>query len=260
MCHYMKYLALFSFAMLSISAAAIAPTAEAKEYHSNGIVEFVPNDEITPPVDPENPDPEKPVDPVDPTEPGGEPEPGTAGPLSIDYVSSFDFGKNKISNKDETYYAMAQHYNGHSDSPNYLQVTDNRGTNGGWTLTVAQNGQFMAEKKVQHNNLLGAQITLADPELKSNARSVLKPDAASTIHVDPAGAVSLVLTAKSGIGSGTWDEYWGKVEPFVSKSVLPKQSYNITKAVSLSVPGSTPKDAVTYKTSLTWTLNDIPEN
>ena len=32
----------------------------------------------------------------------------------------------------------------------------------------------------------------------------------------------------------------------------------VNKAVTLSVPGATPKDAVKYSTKLTWILSDIP--
>ena len=34
----------------------------------------------------------------------------------------------------------------------------------------------------------------------------------------------------------------------------------ITRAISLTVPGKTPKDAVQYKTTLTWLLSDVPVN
>ncbi|MEB5953235.1 WxL domain-containing protein, partial [Enterococcus innesii] len=71
---------------------------------SNGAITFEADPNPTNPVDPT--DPEKPVDPVDPTDPDG-PNPGTNGPLSIDYASSLDFGVNKISNKNEVYYARA---------------------------------------------------------------------------------------------------------------------------------------------------------
>ena len=100
---------------------------EAQTYDSNAVVNFVPNQDVTPPVDPINPDPENPVTPIDPTNPNG-PNPGTAGPLSIDYASSLHFGENKISTKNEVYYAKAQAFTGGSEGPNYVQVTDNRGT------------------------------------------------------------------------------------------------------------------------------------
>lgn len=35
---------------------------------------------------------------------------------------------------------------------------------------------------------------------------------------------------------------------------------DITKAIALTVPGNTPKDAVSYATTLTWTLTDVPTN
>ena len=94
------------FQAINASAAETFP----KEYNTEGTITFEAGDnEITPPVDPENPDPEKPVKPIDPTDPEG-PNPGTQGPLSIDYASSFDFGKNRISNKDQVYFARAQQY------------------------------------------------------------------------------------------------------------------------------------------------------
>ncbi len=68
-------------------------------YTSNGIVEFTPSEEPTNLVDPT--DPTNPVDPIDPTDPEG-PNPGTNGPLSIDYASSLDFGvqKNHVEGSD----------------------------------------------------------------------------------------------------------------------------------------------------------------
>ncbi|MCQ6336228.1 MULTISPECIES: WxL domain-containing protein [Bacillus cereus group] len=74
----------------TVALAPLSASADEKGaiYESNGVVEFIPNSEITDPVDPNNPDPAKPVNPVDPTNPDGKPNPGTNGPLSIDYASS----------------------------------------------------------------------------------------------------------------------------------------------------------------------------
>ncbi|MCZ0856403.1 WxL domain-containing protein, partial [Enterococcus faecalis] len=57
----------------------------------------------TKPVNPTNPD-EK-VEPEDPTDPTG-PKPGTAGPFSIDYASSFQFGAHNITFDTKDYYAL----------------------------------------------------------------------------------------------------------------------------------------------------------
>ena len=113
-------------------APAVSFAADGGEYDTNGVITFTPNNGTTDPVDPV--DPTNPVKPVDPTDPSG-PKPGTAGPLSIDYASSLDFGSQKITSKDEIYKAKAQKYldkdNVEKTGPNFVQVTDNRGTEKG---------------------------------------------------------------------------------------------------------------------------------
>lgn len=84
------------FSTVSVAAA------DGGEYTSNGVINYVPNTETTDPVDPL--DPEQPVTPVDPTNPDGKPNPGTNGPLSIDFASSLVFGEQKITSKTQTYY------------------------------------------------------------------------------------------------------------------------------------------------------------
>ena len=42
------------------------------------------------------------------------------------------------------------------EGPNYVQVTDNRGTEAGWSLKVKQEGQF---KSTSGKELTGAAIT-----------------------------------------------------------------------------------------------------
>lgn len=255
------------FLSLAVLAAASAATevsaAEPASYTSNGAVDFIPNTDPTNPVNPENPDPENPVNPVDPTDPDG-PNPGTNGPLSIDYASSLDFGVNKISNKNEVYYARAQGYLNDDGTAsalktaNYVQVTDNRGSNAGWRLSVKQNGQFKNESTL-NQELTGSVITLTSPAVKSNAIGVTAPVAEATITLDAAGAESLVMTAANQTGAGTWVNAWGSVESIteIDKDDQEVQA-DITKAVALSVPGSTPKDAVSYTTTLTWVLSDTP--
>ena len=116
-----KLMTVATLAALSLSTVGgLITQADTVDYDSNGVVEFIPNTDPTKPVDPTDPDPTnpvdpvdpdpyKPVDPVDPTDPNG-PEPGTPGPLSIDYASSFDFGTQKISTQTHTYNAALQKY------------------------------------------------------------------------------------------------------------------------------------------------------
>ncbi|MFQ7233308.1 MAG: WxL domain-containing protein [Enterococcus hulanensis] len=233
---------------------------EAKEYHSNGVIEFIPSTDPIDPVDPENPDPGNPVQPIDPTNPGG-PNPGTQGPLSIDYASSLDFGKNRISNKDEVYFARAQKYQaGKNDSPNYVQISDNRGTNKGWTLSVKQAEQLKSATPTINNTLIGAQITLTNPTVKSSILHGIEPTATESISLVP-GETEVVTSAEDGTGAGTWATYWGIVEEVEEQDENGTvQKVTVTKDVKLSVPGSTPKDAVKYQTQLVWTLSDVPRN
>lgn len=254
-----QLIGLLAFSTLGLLALSIEGyAAENKQYESNGIVEFIPNLDPTDPLDPENPDPEKPVNPIDPTDPDG-PNPGTTGPLSIDYASSLDFGKNRISNKDQVYFARAQAYQGdQKDTANFVQISDNRGTNGGWTLTVKQETQLTSTTQTLNNVLTGAQITLNDPTVNSNAQNVVAPDAKDNIALVP-GQESVVTTAKAEAGAGTWATYWGAVEEVEEVDENgDAQKVNVTKAIQLAVPGSTPKDAVKYQTKLVWTLTDVP--
>ncbi|MFS7404076.1 WxL domain-containing protein [Carnobacterium maltaromaticum] len=248
-----KFIALSAIVLTTLVNVAPALAAEDKTYTSNGIVEFVPSTDPTLPVDPTDPDPTNPVVPIDPTDPEG-PEPGTNGPLSIDYASSLDFGKNKIINKDEVYYANAQELTNGKFVPNYVQVSDNRGTNTGWALTVKQEGQF-ENKTTQHKVLTGSVIKLSNGVAASNQIDVTAPLSPS-IELDASGAASNVMTAANETGSGTWVDRFGTV----TAEEVEGETVQKNKAISLEVPGSTPKDAVKYSTQLTWTLTDTPIN
>ncbi|XYQ01934.1 WxL domain-containing protein [Bacillus safensis] len=218
---------------------------EAQTYDSNAVVNFVPNQDVTPPVDPSNPDPENPVTPIDPTNPNG-PNPGTAGPLSIDYASSLHFGENKISTKNEVYYAKAQAFTGGSEGPNYVQVTDNRGTETGWSLQVKQNGQFVS---TSGHELSGAKITFTQAQINTISTSPKPSQLKDTFSLTPdgTGATEQVVSAVNGEGAGTYVYAFGTDE---TKS----------ESISLEVPGSTTKLSEAYKTSFTWTLTDVPAN
>ena len=76
---------LSTFILGSLGMTSQTFAEDGGSYTSNGIVEFTPSEDPTNPVDPT--DPTNPVDPIDPTDPEG-PNPGTNGPLSIDYASS----------------------------------------------------------------------------------------------------------------------------------------------------------------------------
>lgn len=232
----------------AVSFSTVANAADGGTYQSKGSVEFVPNNTVTPPTDPENPGKE-----VTPTNPDGtDPDPGTAGPLSIDYASSLSFGSNKITNKDAVYFAEPQKLKDGTVRANYVQVTDTRGNNGGWTLTVKQEGQLKNETTT-NEELTGSVLSLTGGAAVSNTTNVVAPTVSDVI-LDSAGAASEVMSAKVGQGALTWLNVFGTLEDTQVEGETVKKN----KAITLSIPGTTPKDAVKYTTNLTWTLSDVP--
>ena len=222
------------------SATVSAATAGTKA--TNGPVKFITDTDITNPVDPL--DPEKPVTPVDPVDPEKPVDPGTAGPLSIDFASPLYFGEQKISTVDKVYTADAQPLSDSTTRPNYVQVTDKRGGEQGWTLQVKQDGQFAT---ADDNELVGASITFANGEAITGSASAI-PSILTTgfsLVPDGTGAAQVVMAAKAGEGAGTQ---------------IYRAGDDATKAssISLSVPGKTIKYQDPYTTSLTWTLTDVP--
>lgn len=229
------------------------------DYKSNGVVGFEENEAVTNPVDPTNPI--EPVEPIDPNVPDGKPNPGQKGPLSIDFASSFSFGVNKISNKNQVYYADAQYYEEDLPTPNYVQVTDYRGTLAGWTLTVKQLGQFQSAENVKYKTLPGVAISLNDIHINSTVTDTAPPTSPNSILLVPDSSEQLVLQASSGEGGGTWEEYWGRLETISQENPDGTTSNRlVTKAVALAVPGKTPKSATTYSTTFVWSLKEIPKN
>lgn len=247
----MKKIVVSSALILATSLLSLSSVQAAeKTYPSEGIVEFKASESITPPVDPT--DPTKPIKPVDPTDPLKPIEPGTQGPLSIDFASPLNFGRNEITNKDVTYYADALTGEGGEIVPNYVQISDNRGTSAGWTLSVKQNGQF-TNKETKHKTLTGAEIVFEKGIAVTSMEDVTAPTTYK-MTLDPDGAISPVMSAKADEGEGLWMSVFGSVEDVTEGTETVKKN----KAISLSIPGKTPKDAAKYTTSLTWTLSDVP--
>ncbi|TLG78272.1 WxL domain-containing protein [Vagococcus zengguangii] len=254
----MKKIYMSPIALLLFTAPVLSLAEEEKTYPAKGEVEFIPSTTVTPPVDPNEPDPGKPVEPWNPTDPDGKPEPGTTGPLSIDYASSFDFGVHEIVNIDQTYFAKAQYFfnadgEGKDESttrPNYVQITDNRGTNAGWRLTVKQLAPFKNEDTI-NKELTGAKVTLTNSKADSNITLESQIPTVHDVTIEP-GEDYLVMDATIGQGVGTWVDRW--------EGLTTVDGEQLNTGVQLFVPGATPRDAVQYYTDFLWTLSDIPAN
>ncbi|MFC9542516.1 WxL domain-containing protein [Lysinibacillus sp. NPDC056959] len=242
----------------SVTASAEEPESKVGgSYDSNAMIQFEPaSDIITPPTDPtdpgkEDPNTGKPVEPgpEDPTLPEGEdPKQGTPGPLSIDYASSLDFGTQKITSTNQFYKAKPQKFSNRTpaEGPNYVQVTDGRGSDAGWSLQVKQNSQF---KSTKDKVLTGAEIRFTNGQVNTGSASpspsIFKPSFELTFNEDGTGVAQTIMSAKADEGSGTYVLAFGN-------------DVTAADSIELFVPGSTTKYADKYSTSITWTLTDVP--
>lgn len=217
--------------------------AQAGTIKSNADITFALDNSTTSPVNPT--DPTQPVTP-NPADPH---QPGTAGPLSIDYVSNFHFGTQQIKPGSATYYAQldqVQNSGGNLISvPNYAQVTDKRGLNLGWKLSVKQDAQF-ATSDTTPAVLDNAVLSFLAATPNSTQLIALAPVSVPVI-LDPTGAAtSRVATAAASTGMGTWTLAFGT-------------GASAAQGVQLTVPTATKKVASSqYKTTLTWILDDTP--
>ncbi|MGM0889233.1 MAG: WxL domain-containing protein [Bacillota bacterium] len=229
---------------LSLIFGGLGFSASANTAATDGSVGFQPSNEKPPIVNPT--DPEDEIDPED--------FEGTEGPLSLDYAPSLNFGTdNPISVREITLYAdlttVTSNANGSVEVPNFVQVTDNRGSGEGWSLLVKQEGQF---KTGDEDELIGAEITFENGELYNASGSI----SASPIGTeeftlefseDGSGQSQVVMEAAEDTGEGSWGtKYAGDDDG--------------KESVSLTVPGTSTKVAnKTYSTTLVWTLQDAPQ-
>lgn len=225
--------------------------AEEKTRDTDAYIKFKDSDgEIVDPVDPTDPEiPVTPINPVDPTKPI---KPGTKGPLSLDYASELFFNEVPMSSKDKDYFAetiTVSNIEGTAKKrqvPLYAQITDDRGTAKGWTLSVKQNGQF---KTKSGDQLTGAEIKFLNGQIGTISESTMPgfvKKNETILNSDTAEASTKVMGAVDGEGSGTYVYRFGKDEAEGAKSV------------KLSVPGKTVKKKEAYTTTLTWTISDAP--
>lgn len=214
---------------------------------------------------------EDPTDPMDPNDPGTivDPDDGedpTAGPLSIDFVSNFRFGTQEITSVDKTYNAapqilwkldeagdrIAEEDGGKLVRPNYVQVTDNRGTEAGWELTVQQTTKFAATDD-SAKTLEGTEISIPTVgyDTVSEDSEIAAAGIAASITLGYGEAAEKVMTAAKDEGAGTHIAKLGD---------LTGEEGEEMSTVTLTVPGSITKYATEYETEITWTLTAAPAN
>lgn len=223
--------ATISVIVLTTSTESVFAQVSSKAESSNHII-FEAGNSITDPVDPidpGNPNPPNPIDPTDPENPGT----GNEGPLSIDYVSNIEFGTNKISSK-------AIVYNAKNENP-FVQVTDNRGTGAGWTLT-AKAGSF--QSKDGSKMLKGAELSLKNGTLKTLPDNISEAPINQDVTFVNSDA-QIIMTAKKDTGRGTWINVYDDV-------------FNNNQKIQLKVLPGTADVNTDYKAKIDWELTDAP--
>ncbi|MBO0477546.1 WxL domain-containing protein [Vagococcus sp. DIV0080] len=236
-------------------------------YDVTGKIAFEKNDGSVKPIDPENPkDNTRPINPD-----GSEPNNPAGGLLSVDYASSFSFGKQAIENQGVLYGAQPQQF---KDSDltrgNYVQVSDRRGSNAGWVLSIVQNEQF---KTAANEELTGAKLYLGNGSL--NSPSMLEesflPETAPTnlvkqltattdkvtggLELIP-GQSSIIMSADKGKGNGTWTLSYGQTKD--NNIGLVGNNNPSKSSVILSIPSSSNATSSSYESTLTYRLSMVP--
>lgn len=239
--------------------------AESETIVGNGNVQFEAS--IEPP---QVIDPEKPGEPVDPG-----PSPSTDGYLRIDFVPKLDFGRNRLSKKDQTYPVNAQLFHGETNPRgNYVQVTDSRATGDGWTIQVRQETAFTSNTG---ESLHGAYISLDKSWANSTMDQQYAPSLQTdVIKLDKVGTTYNLATAGKNQGYGTWAIEFGAsgeneaglqstLTPLTDdegKAVLDANYENKpiykNNAVNFFMPGSAETKPGQYQTVMTWILSELP--
>ncbi|AYG00366.1 WxL domain-containing protein [Lactococcus allomyrinae] len=241
-------------------AGTVSAASTGGDYTSNGYVNFEEGDNTgISPVDPLNP-----TVPVGPTNPDGtDPAPGTGGALSIDFASSLSFGTQKISSNDATYYAHAQWISKDKDGndvditrPNYVQVTDTRGTWDGWTLTVAESDQF---QNSDGDQLTGAELSFSKGYTEGTTAAT--PGYVNTDSFTVGTAATKILGAGTNQGMGTWVYGLGGNADYQENGGphLDNDAVSTASPITLKVIAGTNK-ATAYTTQLNWSLTNAPGN
>lgn len=222
------------------------------------------------PVDPENP--WKPVDPG--------PGPSTDGLLRFDFAPTLNFGSNKITQTNRNFYVNAQlFHDGPAARGNFLQITDSRPENSGWTLQVRQEYQFKNDIIQEDNEkeLKGAVLSFDKAWANSAYTQEKSPQIMKDIiQLNAQGTTFPVASAEQGQGKGTWlisfgasaDNSQGQpttLFPRVDENNQPITDGNFenqqvfgNKAIFLSVPDGAKIHPVQYQTELTWILAELP--
>lgn len=271
-------LGIISFSALSLGVSPVFASESQPVANTEGTVIFKADDddgsgEVTPPG------------PGGKGESGGEVDPGGSDgspgdgtkSFNITWVSNFRFNERK---SDGTFEPIILNGNGmtlwakgtkltlnltnedgeltgekkvYTNIPNFVQVTDNRGTANGWNLTVSRTEFTGRDSENKTQVLAGAELTL-------NHQSIYGPEGVPAPQINDGKVVKIgsdnekLMTANKGSGTGTWSLNFGEFNQ-TDNTLVEKTG------VKLVIPASAqPKANVEYKSEITWTLTDGPNS
>lgn len=197
--------------------------------------------ESTPqPVDPLDPDTQ--VNPENPPEIDAE-----QGFVSLDFVSQFQFGTVGIRSETTTYDALPQKLLQPADPndnlrPNYVQVSDRRRENSGWTLRATLREPFESDEGHQ---LTGARILLDNIDVVTTRENVSEPPTHKQQAALTVGNAEIIAQAGANQGRGTWVQRFGDRD-------------TMDQSVKLEVPISATPQATRYSATILWELSFVP--
>lgn len=257
---FFKLLIILIFPVTVLSGGTSVFSEEVRNVETEAQIQFIPSNEEIIVIPPEITEPPVIIPPT---------VPGTTGPLTISYAPNFNFGEQEISNQNQTYSMIAEMHELSNSGvgtgefipyTSFTQVSDTRGTNQGWKLSVTAS-EFTSD--TQNNLLTGAQITLLNPRIQYEGNN---QNNAPIAHGNELGLIpnesSLVMVAEIGKGALVSSVVWGNQTEidaqFKDENFNPQESDIKNDAIKLFVPGSTVKDATSYEAVLTWELSLTP--
>lgn len=172
-------------------------------------------------------------DPEDPTNNGT----NSSGLLKIDRVPNLSFGKVVRSGLYQEEYAI--------NSNPYIQVSDLRGSLGGWTL-YAKISNFVSEPttKDQKKYLLsGASLSLTKGDIQEYNSEYAAPPISHSVSLNK--DLQKVMSADKNAGQGVWATRW-------------KSEKAVNKKIALDILPNTAKAGREYTATISWQLADVP--
>lgn len=198
----------------------------------------------------------------------------TSGPLKLQHVPDFDFGKQELKTGEQTFNPLLSSYTFTGDVvqpggnktdtyyiPHFIQVTDERGLKNGWDLKVS------ATKFTNGSDVLdNATITLHGTDKLSNS---VHSDTEIKNRVTTFGANDLVISTDPNapvLVMGTKDNTSATTTNGTKTSLVLDKTYNKDKLdykatdVNKGVTFTKTKNDIailgTYKSTINWTLTD----